>query len=243
MNFKNINNPIHRLSCSFFCALTAVCFLTIFNGCHQEPHFVKQVYTDPADFEAYSATLHGHTEPENAETHGNNGFLLSDKYENMEEDADPATNLARLDIQDYKLSMDVHTLKPNTEYFYRAVATGMNGRIYGEIKSFTTTGPAGVKTLSANYYSSSPPYCEISGSISDQHIIYGYGIMINTKPNPEEDTQSPYLEIMESHQGKFTFRFFGLQPQTKYYAKAYVFFEGQFGFETDWGNEISFTTP
>jgi uncharacterized protein (TIGR02145 family) len=127
-------------------------------------------------------------------------------------------------------------LLPGTEYYFRAYATNSAGTGYGPEDHFKTKAKPTVTTgmISAIAATSAT----IGGTVIDDGGVplTSWGICWNKTKNPTiSDHITPAIELIS---GTFVCNITGLEPLTKYYAKAYA--ENIYGIS--YGSEIEFTT-
>jgi len=129
-------------------------------------------------------------------------------------------------------------LSPNTSYYLRAYATNANGTVYGNevafitpltvMVSLTTTTPSGIATTAA---------------VAGGTITSDGGSPITARGVCWSTTTGPTISNSKTSDGTGTGTFIssvtGLQANTKYYLKAYATNANG----TNYGNEVSFTTP
>jgi uncharacterized protein (TIGR02145 family) len=130
-------------------------------------------------------------------------------------------------------------LKASTKYFVRAYATNSAGTSYGNELSFSTSATIVPPTLTTSAISQIYSSGAISGGVisSDGNSsINSRGVVWSTSTNPT--IQLSTKTINGTGVGSFQSSITGLQPNTKYYVRAYATNIG----ETGYGNEVSFTT-
>jgi len=133
-------------------------------------------------------------------------------------------------------------LKPDTKYYIRAYAATMAGIAYGQQVSLTTY-PAGLSLLTTVAASQITGTTALSGGvITDEGgaVANTRGIVWSTRPgfNPVAVTANKTVQT-GSGIGQFTGQLTGLSPGNTYYVRAYA--TNSVG--TEYGNEVSFTTP
>ena len=129
-------------------------------------------------------------------------------------------------------------LQPNTKYYVRAYAVNKKGTVYGEQVSFTTLTPIVVPTVMTHVITQIAETTAVAGgnvtadggaSVTERGVVYGIS---------ENPTVGNSKVVGGSGTGTFTCNLTGLQPNTKYYVRAYaVNSKG-----TAYGEQVSFTT-
>lgn len=129
-------------------------------------------------------------------------------------------------------------LQANTTYFVRAYAVNSKGTAYGEEVTFTTLVPIVLPTLTTSSVTQITETSAVAGghvtsdgnaSVTDRGVVYS----TNQHPTAADNKVSN-----GSGMGSFTCNLTNLQPNTKYYVRAYaVNSQG-----TAYGEEVSFTT-
>jgi uncharacterized protein (TIGR02145 family) len=130
-------------------------------------------------------------------------------------------------------------LKASTKYFVRAYATNSAGTSYGNELSFTTSAsqPPRVFTKPISQISA-------SGAISGGDLIpvdisiISRGVVWSTSINPTIQLSTKTSDGTVGDPSQFQSSINGLQPNTKYYVRAYATNTAGTGY----GNELSFTT-
>ena len=129
-------------------------------------------------------------------------------------------------------------LQPNTKYYVRAYAVNSKGTAYGEEISFTTNQQVVLPTVTTVSASSVTETSAVTGGnvTSDGNAtVTERGVVYATTQNP---TTANTKVASGSGTGSFVCNLSGLQPNTKYYVRAYaVNSKG-----TAYGEEVSFTT-
>ncbi|MBB5647508.1 hypothetical protein [Pedobacter cryoconitis] len=133
-------------------------------------------------------------------------------------------------------------LKADTKYYVRAYAMTIAGITYGQQVSFTTY-PPGLSLLTTLTPTQITGNAALSGgNITDEGgaTANTRGIVWSTQPgfNPAAITVNKTVQT-GSGTGQFTSQVTGLSPGNTYYVRAYA--SNSAG--TEYGNEISFTTP
>ena len=111
-------------------------------------------------------------------------------------------------------------LQPNTHYYVRAYATNSNGTVYGTQRSFST--PVGTPVVSTNIISGITDSSAVCGGDVTNEGAYAVttrGICWSTSTNP---TINDSFTVDSSGLGSFTSNITGLQPNTRYYVRAYA---------------------
>jgi len=129
-------------------------------------------------------------------------------------------------------------LSPNTLYYVRAYATNANGTAYANELTFTTSQATAVALTTAAATGIATTAATSGGNITSDGglVIVVRGICWSTTTAP---TITNSLTSDGTGTGVFASSVTGLQPNTKYYVRAYV--TNILG--TTYGNEVSFTTP
>ena len=129
-------------------------------------------------------------------------------------------------------------LDPDTQYYVRAYATNSEGTAYGNQRDFTTDAKAGLPSISTSSISSiTETSAQSGGNVSDDGgaSVTARGVCWSTSQNPKtsDDCTSD-----GSGTGSFTSNLSSLNPDTKYYVRAFATnSEG-----TAYGNQRNFTT-
>ncbi|MDR1737861.1 MAG: formylglycine-generating enzyme family protein [Candidatus Symbiothrix sp.] len=130
-------------------------------------------------------------------------------------------------------------LTANTKYYVRAYLRQNGNTIYGNQVEFTTaayTAAAEVTTSGAADITATE--ATLTGQISYEGIpaYTERGFCYATSPNPT--TANNKSEVSGSGSGSYFYTVTGLAPNTKYYVKTYLIWNGN----TVYGNEVEFTT-
>ncbi|MEY1639586.1 FISUMP domain-containing protein [Tenuifilum osseticum] len=136
-------------------------------------------------------------------------------------------------------SSNLTNLQPGTVYYVRAYATNSVGTAYGNQQTFTTHDGLPVLTTAA-VTSITPTTAACGGNITSDggFAITARGVVWSTSENP---TTSSNLGMTNdgTGMGNFSSNLTNLQPGTVYYVRAYT--TNSYG--TQYGNQVSFTTP
>ena len=129
-------------------------------------------------------------------------------------------------------------LQPNTKYYVRAYAINSKGTAYGEEISFTTNKQVVLPTVKTTAASSVTETSAVTGGnvTSDGNAsVTERGVVYATTQNP---TTANTKVASGSGTGSFVCNLSGLQPNTKYYVRAYAINSKG----TAYGEQVSFTT-
>ncbi|MGY0039028.1 hypothetical protein [Pedobacter sp. NJ-S-72] len=133
-------------------------------------------------------------------------------------------------------------LKPDTKYYVRAYAITMAGIAYGQQVSFTTY-PPGLSLLTTLIPSQiTGNTASGGGNITDEGGVVAdtRGVVWSTQSNFNPATVTVNRTVQSgAGKGQFISTLTGLSPGSTYYVRAYA--SNSVG--TEYGNEISFTTP
>ena len=133
----------------------------------------------------------------------------------------------------------ISNLLPNTKYYFRAYAINSSGKTgYGQEYNFTTvTGQPIVNTV--NVSEVTPSSAKSGGSISsDGGANIGLkGVVWSTSPSPNSDLATRTTDGTGT--ASFISTLVNLQPNTKYYFRAYAINSSG---QTGYGQEYNFTT-
>ena len=130
-------------------------------------------------------------------------------------------------------------LSANTTYYVRAYATNSQGTVYGDQINFTTLQNIIKPTVTTTSVTSAATNTALGGGnvTSDGGAtVTARGVCWSTGQNP---TTANDATNDGSGTGMFTSYLTGLSPNTTYYVRAYA--TNSQG--TDYGNQVSFTTP
>ena len=135
-------------------------------------------------------------------------------------------------------TLNIPDLVPNTQYYVRAYATNEKGVSYGEELTLTTLKEIELPTVATAEVKDVTETTAVSGGevVSDGGAeVTARGICWSTKHNP---TLEDEYTIDGKGAGSFTSDMEDLEPDTKYYVRAYATNEKG----TAYGEEVSFTT-
>ena len=139
-----------------------------------------------------------------------------------------------------KFTSEITGLESDTKYYVRAYAKNAAGTGFGAERSFTTQ-DGGTQTIVTVTTEEVTEITQITavcgGEVTDDggSTVTERGVCWNTEPNP---TPSDNCTVDGDGVGKFTSEITGLEPDTKYYVRAYAKNAAGTGF----GAERSFTT-
>ncbi|MFA7286004.1 MAG: hypothetical protein WC011_04160, partial [Candidatus Paceibacterota bacterium] len=187
-----------------------------------------------------TATLNGYVETNGAYTARWFEYGLS--YSNLYNQTDRLSQSNSGNFNQY-----LPNLSPNTTYYFRAVAEGSNGKIYGNVLNFTTTG--NINNNTCNFGNCAPTAITTLATNIDQNSarLNGLGLIsgnVSTNGYFEYgETQSLGRTTVNNFIGNsssspFYSSLFGLSPNTTYYFRAVV--TNQYG--TSRGDILSFRT-
>jgi len=129
-------------------------------------------------------------------------------------------------------------LNPDTQYYVRAYATNSQGTAYGNQRDFTTDREVGLATVSTSAVSSiTETSAQSGGNVSDDGgaSVTARGVCWSTSQNP---TTGDTCTSNGSGTGSFTSNLTNLNPDTRYYVRAYA--TNSAG--TAYGNQREFRT-
>ena len=133
---------------------------------------------------------------------------------------------------------NLSSLQPNTKYYVRAYAINSKGTAYGEEIIFTTNKQIVLPTVKTTAASSVTETSAVTGGnvTSDGNAsVTERGVVYATTQNP---TTANTKVASGNGTGSFVCNLSGLQPNTKYYVRAYAINSKG----TAYGEEVSFTT-
>lgn len=141
---------------------------------------------------------------------------------------------------DYLFSLKATGLTENTVYYARAYATLSNGTtIYGNQVSFTTPVGPSYTITTAPVTDIQPNWVMGGGTYSGPGTITDKGVTFGTSPNPVAYSAGTGISQMPSETTTFQGQLSPLQPNTVYYARAYIAAPSGKIF---YGNQITFTS-
>ncbi|MBR5573121.1 MAG: hypothetical protein IKW35_01365, partial [Paludibacteraceae bacterium] len=166
------------------------------------------------------------------------GAVVTDMGICWSKQANPTTKDIHKSTDDTLAVLDITDLQPNTQYYVRAYAMNKMGIAYSEEVVFTTLKQVVLPTVTTASASSVTETSAVTGGnvTSDGNAsVTERGVVYATTQNP---TTANTKVASGSGTGSFVCNLSGLQPNTKYYVRAYaVNSKG-----TAYGEEISFTT-
>lgn len=126
-------------------------------------------------------------------------------------------------------------LDSNTKYYVCAYATNSQGTAYGEVKNFTTTDNASIRTeevvdITGGGATFIGYITDVTGTITEKGFAYG----TSSSPTISSSTVSSTAKTT----GRYSLDIDDLSPSTKYYVRAYVTTSKG----TSYGTSLSFTT-
>lgn len=130
-------------------------------------------------------------------------------------------------------------LQPGTVYYVRAYATNSVGTVYGNQQTFTTLD--GIITLTTTAVTSITATSAVSGgniTTDGGAAVTARGVVWSTSQNPTTSNNQG-ITSNGTGTGTFTSNLTGLSLATTYYVRAYA--SNSYG--TQYGNQVSFTTP
>ena len=204
--------------------------------------FVVSVVTqDETDVTAQSVTFHA-----KLSTDKENVSKLEVGFQYAVSEADVTSGKGSF-IQGMKGANDtfsaaVEGLKPGTTYYYRAAATYGQYQAFGEVRSFTTGSevapPQPDAIITVNATDIGPFAVTLAGEAHPDPEM-SLGILLSDQAEPDKDNSKDFSVQKPDGQGKFQVKADKLTPETKYYYRAYVLFDGNYYF----GSIRSFETP
>ena len=166
------------------------------------------------------------------------GAVVTDMGICWSKQANPTTKDIHKSTDDTLAVLDVVDLQPNTQYYVRAYAMNKMGIAYSEEVVFTTLKQVVLPTVTTASVTSVTETSAVTGGnvTSDGNAsVTERGVVYATTQNP---TTANTKVASGSGTGSFVCNLSGLQPNTKYYVRAYaVNSKG-----TAYGEEITFIT-
>ena len=203
----------------------------------EEKEFVTltqpEVRTDEVrDIELTSAVLVGKLLFNGNDTAAIKGFCWDEKAVPTVDDDQVAIDTLT-DGYSYLLS----NLKDETQYFVRAYAKNKIGVVYGEERVFTTQAAVAPKVVTKEVKDVDDQSATVQGEVTSDGgaEVTERGVVYGTAENP---TTANTKKVSGSGTGMFTCNLTGLQPNTKYYVRAYAVNKKG----TAYGEQVSFTT-
>ena len=131
-------------------------------------------------------------------------------------------------------------LNPDTKYYVRAYATNSQGTSYGDEKDFTTQALPKPSVTTSTVTDISWTTATTGGNVTDDgnDVVLERGVCWGTSHNPDTGSDFSHLAASSAGTGSFTCSLTGLNPDTKYYVRAYA--TNSQG--TSYGDEKDFTT-
>ena len=166
------------------------------------------------------------------------GAVVTDMGICWSKQANPTTKDIHKSTDDTLAVLDIVDLQPNTQYYVRAYAMNKMGIAYSEEVVFTTLKQVVLPTVKTASASSVTETSAVTGGnvTSDGNAtVTERGVVYATTQNP---TTANTKVASGSGTGSFVCDLSGLQPNTKYYVRAYAINSKG----TAYGEEISFTT-
>ena len=168
----------------------------------------------------------------------NGGAVVTDMGICWSKQANPTTKDIHKSTDDTLAVLDITDLQPNTQYYVRAYAMNKIGIAYSEEVVFTTLKQVVLPTVTTTSATSVTETSAVTGGnvTSDGNAsVTERGVVYATTQNP---TTANTKVASGNGTGSFVCNLNGLQPNTKYYVRAYAIN----GKGTAYGEEISFTT-
>lgn len=222
---------------TIFSLATIIIVLTLFNGCNKEEEVKLPTLNTIAisDITTTSAKSGGNVTDAGGGEITSRGVVWS-----LSQNPTTEQNLGfTLNIPGTgQYSSNITELTRNTTYYVRAYATNKAGIAYGNELEFTTQGePTAITT--APIASITAISAATGGAIADDggSPITNRGIVWNISPNPTIETNQG-SSSNGSGIGDFTSELTSLDPNTKYYVRAFA--TNSLG--TCYGEELNFTT-
>ena len=168
----------------------------------------------------------------------NGGAVVTDMGICWSKQANPTTKDIHKSTDDTLAVLDITDLQSNTQYYVRAYAMNKIGIAYSEEVVFTTLKQVVLPTVKTTAASSVTETSAATGGnvTSDGNAsVTERGVVYATTQNP---TTANTKVASGNGPGSFVCNLSGLQPNTKYYVRAYAINSKG----TAYGEEISFTT-
>ena len=168
----------------------------------------------------------------------NGGAVVTDMGICWSKQANPTTKDIHKSTDDTLAVLDVTDLQPNTQYYVRAYAMNKIGIAHSEEVVFTTLKQVVLPTVTTTSATSVTETSAVTGGnvTSDGNAsVTERGVVYATTQNP---TTANTKVASGNGTGSFVCNLSGLQPNTKYYIRAYAINSKG----TAYGEEISFTT-
>ena len=166
------------------------------------------------------------------------GAVVTDMGICWSKQANPTTKDIHKSTDDTLAVLDIADLQPNTQYYVRAYAMNKMGIAYSEEVVFTTLKQVVLPTVTTASASSVTETSAVTGGnvTSDGNAsVTERGVVYATTQNP---TTANTKVASGNGTGSFVCNLSGLQPNTKYYVRAYAINSKG----TAYGEEVSFTT-
>ena len=203
----------------------------------EEKEFVTltqpEVRTDEVrDIELTSAVLVGKLLFNGNDTATIKGFCWGEKAVPTVDDDQVA-----IDTLTAEYSYLLSNLKDETQYFVRAYATNKIGVVYGEERVFITQAAVAPKVVTKEVKDVDDQSATVQGEVTSDGgaEVTERGVVYGTSENPTVENSKV---VGGSGTGMFTCNLTGLQPNTKYYVRAYAVNKKG----TAYGEQVSFTT-
>ena len=168
----------------------------------------------------------------------NGGAVVTDMGICWSKQANPTTKDIHKSTDDTLAVLDITDLQPNTQYYVRAYAMNKIGIAYSEEVVFTTLKQVVLPTVTTTSATSVTETSAVTGGnvTSDGNAsVTERGVVYATTQNP---TTANTKVASGNGTGSFVCNLSGLQPNTKYYVRAYAINSKG----TAYGEEVSFTT-
>ena len=166
------------------------------------------------------------------------GAVVTDMGICWSKQANPTIEDIHKSTDDTLAVLDITDLQPNTQYYVRAYAMNKMGIAYSEEVVFTTLKQVVLPTVKTTAASSVTETSAVTGGnvTSDGNAsVTERGVVYATTQNP---TTANTKVASGSGTGSFVCNLSGLQPNTKYYVRAYAINSKG----TAYGEQVSFTT-